>query len=136
MAQPNQEHWRTAASVTLRMGDADRLRKVPILYDGFRGLRFDVMDETVAAGLELLEGDADRAAAMFDELFSRLEAVEGPLTAAMWRMIYAWVAPGGPTARMAAEQAHRWFSSAGLQGYLDFGVEVWARHLGQTAVAG
>ena len=73
---------------------------------------------------------------MFEDLFGRLEAVEGPLTAYVWRLIYAWVAPDGPPARTAAEQAHRWFSDAGLQGLLEFGANVWARHIGQTAVAG
>ncbi|HEY5652672.1 MAG TPA: hypothetical protein VIW46_14600 [Acidimicrobiia bacterium] len=73
---------------------------------------------------------------MCTELLEKIEAVEGPQPASEWRLVIAEVMPERPEANAAAEEAYRWFSERGLNGFLQFGAPVWKRHLGFTAEAG
>jgi len=79
----------------------------------------------VNAGLELIEGDPDRAATMFRDLVDRLDKAESPLMGAEWKAIFAEVMPDRPEAKEAAREAYDWFSSVGAQGYLDLYANVW-----------
>jgi class 3 adenylate cyclase/tetratricopeptide (TPR) repeat protein len=136
LPQANQDHWYTAAKAAILLGDPQRLRRLPTMYQAFHGRRFDVVDAMVATGLEVTEGDATRAAAMFTELIERIEAVEGPQPASEWRLVFAEVIPEQPEANAAAEEAYRWFSERGLNGFLRLGAPVWKRHLDSTSEAG
>ena len=103
------------------------------MFDKARGRRFELLRFVVAAGEELLEGNADRAANMFREAIDQSDEVEGPHLGAEWRAVFAEVMPDRPEARVAAEEAHAWFSEVGANGYLKVYSHVWDRHLGEQA---
>jgi hypothetical protein len=109
--------------------DGARLRRAADLLEVPYGRRFDLLRLAIDAGLELLEGDPDRAAAMFMSLVDGLDKAESPLIGAEWKAIFAEAMPDRPEAQAAGQQSHDWFSSVGARGYLDLYAHVW----GQTA---
>jgi len=123
----------TAVGAAIRMGDPDRLRRSTDLFDFPYGRRFDLLRMAVNAGLELIEGDPDRAATMFRDLVDRLDKAESPLMGAEWKAIFAEVMPDRPEAKEAAREAYDWFSSVGAQGYLDLYAHVWNKAEAQDA---
>jgi hypothetical protein len=133
---PSMTHWHDAVSAAIRLGDSTRLRTALDLVETEVGRRFEVLRFAGATGLELLEGDPDQAAVMFVELCDRLEEVESPRMAAIWRAILAEVMPDRPEARAAAQDAFKWFSDVGARGYLEIFSHVWARQLEGVSLAG
>ncbi len=121
------DHRHTAVGSAIRLRDAERLRKAADLLEVPYGRRFDLLRSAIDAGLELLEGDQDRAATSFRNLVDELGEVEGPLISAEWKAIFAEVMPDRPEARDAAREAQDWFASVGAQGYLDLYSHVWER---------
>jgi hypothetical protein len=134
-AQPYHEFRHTAIASAIRLGDADKVRAAIDLIELPIGRRFDVLRFTGETGLELLEGDADRAAAMFVELIEQLAEVESPRFAVQWKAIFAEVMPDRPEAKIAAQEAYDWFTEVGAQGYLDLYAKSWAI-LAEQAAAG
>ena len=132
---PHNNHRHIAVGAAVRLKDPERLRKATDLFEVPYGRRFDVLRLAVDTGLEMLEGDPDRAAAMFGELIDQLGEVEGPRFAAEWRAIFAEVMPERPEAMIAAKEAYEWFSEVGAQGYLDLYSHVWDQQLSQTSAA-
>lgn len=131
-----QEHLHHATAAAMRLRDIDKLRQVPHFIESLAGRRIDAIASTAEAGLELLEGNADRAAALFVELVQRWDDIEGPFYGNYWRTVFADVMPDRPEATEAAAEAHRWYSEAGLNGFLKLNEKLWSQHLGQSAVAG
>ena len=126
----------TAIAAAMRLGDADKLRSAIDLIELPIGRRYDVLRFAGDTGLELLEGDPDRAAAMFGQLIDRLAEVESPRFAAEWKAIFAEVMPDRPEANAAAKEAYEWFTEVHAQGYLDYFSHVWEQQLGEQAAAG
>ncbi len=133
---PHEEHRHIAVGSAIRLSDSDRLRKSAELLESPFGRRFDLLRSAIAAGLELLEGDATRAAAMFVDLIDGLRAAEGPLIAAEWKAVFAEVMPDRPEATVVAREAFDWFTEVGALGYLDLYADVWERQLESRAVVG
>jgi hypothetical protein len=125
-----------AISAAIRLKDPNRLRDAGELVRSLVGRRFEVLRFAAATGLELLEGDPDRAAVMFVELCDRFEEVESPRMANVWRAVFAEVMPERPEAKEATQEAFKWFSDVGAQGYLDLFSHVWERQLEDTSLAG
>jgi class 3 adenylate cyclase/tetratricopeptide (TPR) repeat protein len=124
-ALAHDDHRHTAVGAAIRLKDLDRLRKAADLLEVPYGRRFDLLRSAVDAGLEVLEGDRDRAAILFRDLVDGLDAAESPLVGAEWRAIFAEVMPDRPEARAAAREAYDWYSSVGAQGYLELYAHVW-----------
>ncbi|GMQ86261.1 MAG: adenylate/guanylate cyclase domain-containing protein [Acidimicrobiia bacterium] len=124
-----------AIGAAIRLGNADALRAAIDLIEP-NGRRFDVLRFAGDTGLELLEGDADRAAVMFGQLIDQLAEVESPRFAAEWKAIFAEVMPDRQEATAAAQEAYDWFSAVGAHGYLDYFSHVWQQQLGEEAAAG
>jgi hypothetical protein len=134
-AQPYHGFRHTAIAAAIRLGDPGKVRAAIDLIELPIGRRYDVLRFAGDTGLELLEGDADRAAAMFVELVEQLTEVESPRFAAEWKAIFAEVMPDRPEANAAAKEAYDWFSKVGAQGYLDYYSDVWEQQLGEEAAA-
>ncbi|HVR79788.1 MAG TPA: AAA family ATPase, partial [Acidimicrobiia bacterium] len=124
-----------AISAAIRLKDPKRLRDALELVKGEMGRRFELLRFAGATGLELMEGDPDQAAVMFIELCDRFEEVESPRMAAVWRAVFAEVMPDRPEAKAAAQEAFKWFSDVGAQGYLELFSPVWERQLEDTSLA-
>jgi tetratricopeptide (TPR) repeat protein len=135
-AQPYHGFRHIAIAAAMRLGDADKLRSAIDLIELPIGRRYDVLRFAGETALELLEGDPDRAAAMFGQLIDRLAEVESERYAAEWKAIFAEVMPDRPEAQVAAQEAHDWFSEVGAQGYLDYFSHVWEQQLDEQAAAG
>jgi hypothetical protein len=134
-AQPYHQFRHLAIGSAVRLGDANKARAAIDLIELPIGRRYDVLRFAGEAALELLEGDPDRAAAMFGQLIDQLARVESPRFAAEWKAIFAEVMPDRPEAKVAAQEAYDWFSKVGAQGYLDLYSRSWG-HLGDQAAAG
>ncbi len=134
--QPYHQFRHLALGAALRLGDADKLRGAIDLIELPIGRRYGVLRFAGDTGLELLEGDPDRAAAMFVELVDLLAEVESPRFAAVWKAIFAEVMPDRPEARAAAHQAYGWFTEVGAQGYLNLFSHVWERQLDERSATG
>lgn len=124
-----------AIGAALRLGDASRLRAAIGLVDAPVGRRFEVLRFAGDTALQVLEGNADLAAAMFVELVAKLELVESPRIANEWRAIFAEVMPDRPEAGAAAKEAYDWFTEVGANGYLRLFAKVWQRQLGHAAAS-
>jgi len=135
-AQPYHGFRHRAIAAALRLGDADALRGTEDLIELPIGKRYDVLRFAVETGLEVLEGNPDRAAAMFGQLIDQFAEVESPRFAAEWKAIFAEVMPDRPEAKVAAQEAYDWFSELGAQGYIDYFSSVWEQQLGEEAAAG
>ena len=135
-AQPQHEFRHHALAAAIKLGDPDQLRVAIEMIELPIGRRFEVLRFAGDTGLELLEGDPDRAASMFVELVELFAEVESPRFAAVWQTIFAEVMPDRPEAKAAAAEAHRWFSEVGAHGYLNLFAHVWDRQLGEQAAAG
>jgi len=135
-AQPYHQFRHVAIGSAIRLGDADKLRSAIDLIELPIGRRYEVLRFAGDTGLELLEGDPDRAAAMFGQLIDKLAEVESPRFAAEWKAIFAEVMPDRPEANAAAKEAYEWFTEVGAQGYLDYFSHVWEHQLGEHAAAG
>jgi len=135
-AQPYHQFRHVAIASAIRLGNADRLRAAIGLIELPIGRRYDVLRYAGDTGLEFLEGDPDRAAAMFGQLIEQLAAVESERYAAEWKAIFAEVMPDRPEAKLAAQEAYDWFSKVDAQGYLNYFSDVWEQQLGEEAVAG
>jgi class 3 adenylate cyclase/tetratricopeptide (TPR) repeat protein len=133
---PQDNHRHTAVGAAIRLKDAERLRSAVELFEYPYGQRVDVLRFAVDTGLEVMEGNPDRAANMFGDLVDQLDAVEGPMFAAQWKAIFAEAMPDRPEARVAAQEAHDWFSDVGAQGYLSLYSHVWEQQLDDQAAAG
>jgi class 3 adenylate cyclase/tetratricopeptide (TPR) repeat protein len=134
-AQPYHQFRHLAIGSAVRLGDADKVRAAIDLIELPIGRRYDVLRFAGETALELLEGDPDRAAAMFGQLIDQLAEVESPRFAAEWKAIFAEVMPDRPEAKVAAQEAYDWFSKVGAQGYLDLYSRSWGQ-LGEQAAAG
>jgi len=134
--QPYHVFRHLAIGSAIRLGDPDKVRAAIDLIDLPIGRRYDVLRFAGDTGLELLEGDPDRAAAMFGQLIDQLAEVESPRFAAEWKAIFAEVMPDRPEANAAAKEAYDWFTEVGAQGYLDYYSHVWEQQLGERAAAG
>jgi hypothetical protein len=132
---PSQTFRHFAIGAAIRLGDAAKLRAAIDLIELPIGRRYDVLRFAGDTGLELLEGDPDRAAAMFGQLIDQFAEVESPRFAAEWRAIFAEVMPDRPEAQIAAQEAYDWFSKVGAQGYLNLYAKSWEQ-LGEQAAAG
>jgi tetratricopeptide (TPR) repeat protein len=135
-AQPHHEFRHHAMAAAMKLGDANELRRAIDLIELPIGRRYDVLRFAGNTGLELLEGDPDRAATMFGELIDLFTEVESPRFAAVWKSVFAEVMPDRPEAKAAAAEAHHWFSEVGAQGYLDLYSHVWERQLDDHSAAG
>ncbi|MCH8128614.1 MAG: hypothetical protein IIC70_01785, partial [Acidobacteria bacterium] len=135
-AQPYHRFRHVAMAAAIRLGDADKVRAAIDLIELPIGRRYDVLRFAGDTGLELLEGDPDRAAAMFGRLIDQLAEVESPRFAAQWKALFAEVMPDRPEANAAAKEAYDWFTEVGAQGYLDYYSHVWEQQLGERAAAG
>jgi hypothetical protein len=135
-ALPIHTHRHYAISAAIRLGDAAKLRQAIDTIDMPIGRRYEVLRLAGDTGLELLEGDPDRAAAMFGQLIDQFAEVESTRFAAEWKAIFAEVMPDRLEARVAAQEAFDWFSEVGAQGYLDYFSHVWEQQLGEQAAAG
>jgi tetratricopeptide (TPR) repeat protein len=135
VALPAQTFRHHAIGAAIRLGDADKLRAAIDLIELPIGRRYDVLRFAGDTGLELLEGDPDRAAAMFGQLIDQFAEVESPRFAAEWKAIFAEVMPDRPEAKHAAQEAYDWFTEVGAQGYLDLYAKSWAI-LAEQAAAG
>ena len=134
--QPYHAFRHYAINAAIRLGDADRLRGAIDLIELPIGRRYEVLRFAGDTGLELLEGDPDRAAAMFGQLIDQLAEVESPRFAAEWKACFAEVMPDRPEAQVAAKEAYEWFTEVGAQGYIDYFAHVWEQQLGEQAAAG
>ena len=135
-AQPFHQFRHLAIGSAIRLGDADKVRSAIDLIELPIGRRYDVLRFAGDTGLELLEGDPDRAAAMFEQLIDQLAEVESARFAAEWKAIFAEVMPDRAEAQVAAKEAYEWFTEVGAQGYLDYFSHVWEQQLGEQAAAG
>jgi class 3 adenylate cyclase/predicted ATPase len=135
-AQPHHEFRHHAVAAAMKIGDANELRRAIDLIELPIGRRYDVLRFAGDTGLELLEGDADRAVGMFGELVELLGEVESPRVAAVWKAVFAEVMPNRPEAQAAAVEAYQWFSETGAQGYLDLFADVWERQLDELSASG
>lgn len=133
---PDNLHRHLAVAAALRLGDAGKLREAIGLIGRTPGRRFDLLRDAGSTALEVLEGEPDKAAAMFVDLVERFDEVESPRMAAEWRAIFAEVMPDRPEAADAAKEAYDWFARVGARGYLDLYAHVWELHLVETAAAG
>lgn len=124
-----------AIGAALRLRAPDRVRAAIELVDAPLGRRFEVLRLAGDTALQVLEGEADQAAAMFVELIDKLEQVESPRIANEWRAIFAEVMPDRPEAASAAKEAYDWFSEVGANGYLHLFEMVWQQQLGHAAAS-
>jgi class 3 adenylate cyclase/tetratricopeptide (TPR) repeat protein len=134
--QPHHEFRHHAIAAAMRLGDAEKLRAAIELIELPNGRRYDVLRFAGETGLELLEGDSDKAAAMFAELIEQFREVESPRYVATWKAVFALVMPERPEAGRAASEAGYWFSEVGAQGLLNLYAEVWDRQSGEDFAAG
>ena len=125
-----------AIEAAMLIGDASRLRDVIDLIGLPIGRRFEVLRFAADTGLELLEGDPNRAAAMFVQLIDQLTEVESPRVAAEWKAVFAEVMPERPEAKVAAQEAYDWYTKVGAQGPLNRLSHVWEQQLSEEAAAG
>ena len=123
-------HWALGAALFLK--DSDAVRRALDLIGPEFGRRFEVLRFAGATALEVLEGDPDRATAMFGELIERFEAVESPRITAEWKAIFGAVLPDRPEAAAAAREAFDWFTEKDAKGYLGLYADVWERHVGES----
>lgn len=102
----------------IRLQDAARLAGAAEALRSQLGRRFDVMRQTAAAALMVLNGEVDAGARAFVAAIERCEKVDGPLSAMILRALFGELLPDNDLARLEADRAHDWFVAKEAAGYL------------------
>lgn len=124
-----------ATDAAIRLRDPARIEQATAIVDGATGRRFEVIRKLADAGLAAVSGRPEEASRLFEQTCNEIERVEGLLSAATSRALFAIAVPEGAAAAEASRQAHKWFSEVGAHGYLEAYRDAWRHHLPEALPA-
>jgi class 3 adenylate cyclase/tetratricopeptide (TPR) repeat protein len=124
----------SAVEAAIRLGDTERLARAGEELEGAFGRRPAVVLRMAEAGATALTGEPGEAARLFEVVADEMERVEGQLSAARARALYALTMPDWPGAADAAQAAYGWFTAKGATGFLALYADAWqGRSVAATA---